>query len=59
MDFIDVRIGPDGIAYGAFVDSCMPKPKPGCTEENPTNAGAFEGAFEGLVTRIVGGPSLN
>ena len=59
MDFIDVRIGPEGIAYGAFVDTCMPKPEPGCTAKNPTNAGAFSGGFEGLVTRIAGGPSLN
>ena len=59
MDFIDVMIGPDGIAYGAFVDSCMPAPEPACTKETPTNAGAFEGGSEGLVTKIVGGPSLN
>jgi hypothetical protein len=60
LDFIDVTIGPDGIAYGAFVDTCMPKNSdPACTEKTPTNAGAFEGSYEGLVTKIVGGPSLN
>ncbi len=61
MDFIDVRIGPDGIAYGAFVDTCMPAPEgeASCTEATPTNAGAFAGRSEGLVTKIVGGPSLN
>lgn len=60
LDFVDVTIGRDGIAYGAFVDTCMPEnSEPACTEENPTNAGAFSGSYEGLVTRIVGGPSLN
>jgi len=60
LDFIDVRIGPDGIAYGAFVDTCLPKNSdPACTEKTPTNAGAFEGSYEGIVTRIVGGPSLS
>ena len=59
LDFIDVSIGPDGIAYGAFVDSCMPNSDPACTEKEPINAGAFAGSYEGLVTKIVGGPSLN
>lgn len=58
LDFVDVSIGPDGIAYGAFVDSCMPESDPACTEKNPVNAGAFSGSYEGLVTRIMGGPSL-
>ncbi|MGH2757112.1 MAG: sialidase family protein [Actinomycetota bacterium] len=49
-DFIDVEIGPDGIAYGAFVDGCMK----GCTKFTPR-----EGDYEGLVTKLVGGPSLN
>jgi len=59
LDFVDVSIGPDGIAYAAFVDTCMTKSDPPCTEESPTNAGAFAGSYEGLVTKIVGGPSLN
>jgi hypothetical protein len=49
-DFIDVEIGPDGIAYGAFVDGCMKN----CTELTPR-----EGDYEGLVMKLVGGPSLN
>lgn len=49
-DFIDVEIGPDGIAYGAFVDGCMKE----CTEMTPR-----EGDYEGLVTKLIGGPSLN
>ncbi len=49
-DFIDVEIGSDGIAYGAFVDGCMK----GCTEATPR-----EGDYEGLVTKLVGGPRLN
>ncbi len=57
FDFIDVEIGRDGIAYGAFVDSCMPPPsktEPGCTEMTPQ-----EGDYEGLMTKLVGGPRLN
>ncbi|HEV3473642.1 MAG TPA: hypothetical protein VG408_10675, partial [Actinomycetota bacterium] len=56
-DFIDVEIAPDGIAYGAFVDGCMPgatKDDLDCTEETPR-----EGDYEGLVTRLVGAPPLN
>ncbi|MGH2806174.1 MAG: sialidase family protein, partial [Actinomycetota bacterium] len=49
-DFIDVEIGSDGIAYGAFVDGCMK----GCTEVAPR-----EGDYEGLVTKLVGGPRLD
>jgi hypothetical protein len=62
MDFVDVRIGPDGVAYAAFVDVCMPgpAPEPGCTSKTPNNAfGPGTGLSEGLVTKIVGGPSLN
>lgn len=59
LDFVDVTIGPDGIAYGALVDTCMEKSEPPCTADQPTNAGAFSGSYEGLVTKIVGGPSLN
>ena len=56
FDFIDVEIGTDGIAYGAFVDSCMPPAsvgQPGCTELTPA-----EGDYEGLMMKLVGGPSL-
>lgn len=56
FDFIDVEIGRDGIAYGAFVDSCIPPIKaglPGCTEATPG-----EGEYEGLMTKLTGGPSL-
>lgn len=55
-DFIDVEIAPDGVAYGAFVDGCMPAAvpdEPGCTEITPR-----EGDYEGLVTRVVGAPPL-
>jgi hypothetical protein len=48
-DFIDVEIGPDGLAYGAFVDGCMAK----CTELKPR-----EGEYEGLVARLLGAPNL-
>jgi hypothetical protein len=56
FDFIDVEIGRDGIPYGAFVDSCIPSPSPGvagCTEMTPG-----EGDYEGLMMKLVGGPSL-
>ena len=56
FDFIDVEIGRDGIPYGAFVDSCIPpeaEGQPGCTEISPT-----DGDYEGLMTKLVGGPSL-
>jgi hypothetical protein len=55
-DFIDVEIGPDGIAYGAFVDGCIPSKdpaKPGCDEIRPR-----EGDYEGLVAKLVGAPNL-
>lgn len=58
MDFIDVEIGTDGIAYGAFVDACMPEPAPGCTPETRTNADSVNGGYEGLVVKLTGGPSL-
>ena len=50
MDFIDVEIGPDGVAYGVYVDSCMSD----CITENagPTDE------YEGLVGRLLGGPRL-
>ena len=55
-DFIDVEIGRDGIAYGAFVDSCIPPATPGiagCTKATPD-----AGEYEGLMMKLVGGPSL-
>lgn len=48
-DFIDVEIGPDGIPYAAFVDGCMLL----CTAVTPR-----AGDYEGLVGKLVGGPSL-
>ncbi len=48
-DFIDVEIGPDGQAFGAFVDGCMDL----CSEIQPR-----EGDYEGLVTTLVGAPRL-
>jgi hypothetical protein len=56
FDFIDVEIGRDGIPYGAYVDSCMPAiavGQPGCTELTPS-----DGDYEGLMMKLVGGPSL-
>ena len=55
FDFIDVEIGPDGIPYGAFVDSCMPSKTPGegCSETTPS-----EGDYEGLMSKLIGGPTL-
>ena len=50
FDFIDVEIDRFGTAYGAFVDSCMK----GCTAMEPD-----EGDYEGLITKLVGGPRLN
>lgn len=58
MDFIDVEISPLGIAFAAFVDSCIPEPAPGCTADNPINASA-EGSYEGIVTKLVGAQRLN
>ena len=49
FDFIDVEIGADGIPYGAYVDSCMK----GCTAVTPD-----EGDYEGLMMKLIGGPSL-
>lgn len=50
-DFIDVEIGPDGIAYGAFVDGCMDE----CVKDRRL---ARAGDYEGLVTKLVGGRPL-
>lgn len=50
FDFIDVEIGPDGIAYGAFVDDCMNL----CAEGGPSDPQDYEG----LMTKLVGAPSL-
>jgi hypothetical protein len=48
FDFIDVEIGPDGVPYGAFVDGCMGL----CAE------GGASDEYEGLMGKLVGGPSL-
>ena len=56
FDFIDVEIGPDGVPYGAFVDSCMPPASPGL--EGCTPADPDAGDYEGLMMKLVGGPSL-
>ncbi|MGI8408105.1 MAG: sialidase family protein [Actinomycetota bacterium] len=48
FDFIDVEIGPDGIAYGAFVDGCMDV----CPEGLPSEG------YEGLMSKLVGAPLL-
>jgi hypothetical protein len=50
FDFIDVEIGPDGIAYGAFVDGCMK----GCTVKEPAQSD-----YEGLMSKLVGVPRLD
>ena len=49
FDFIDVTIGPDGIPYAAFVDDCMKD----CTVFTPD-----ESDYEGVMTKLVGGPRL-
>lgn len=51
-DFIDVEIGNDGVPYGAFVDGCMDE----CVK---SHAAARAGDYEGLVTKLTGGPNLN
>jgi hypothetical protein len=49
-DFIDMVIGPDGTPWGAFVDGCTVT----CgTGDSTTNLGS-----DGVVGRMVGGPSL-
>ena len=56
FDFIDVEIGPDGTPYGAYVDSCIPSPgpgQPGCAPETHN-----DGDYEGLMMKLIGGPSL-
>lgn len=52
FDFIDVEIGGDGIAYGAFVDGCTEL----CTE---VETAARQSGNEGLISKLVGGPRLN
>lgn len=51
-DFIDVEIDSDGVAHGAFVDGCMDV----CVKQRLQGRA---GDYEGLVTKLVGGPSLN
>ncbi|HJR44098.1 MAG TPA: sialidase family protein [Actinomycetota bacterium] len=49
-DFIDIVIGPDGTAWGAFVDACIMA----CADPKADgNAGA-----EAIVGHLVGGPKL-
>lgn len=50
-DFLDVVIGPDGTAWGVFVDGCY---VPDCDEDGML----LENAGEAVVGRLVGGPSL-
>ncbi len=50
FDFIDVVIAPDGSPYATFVDACGGM----CTEET----GRASYGNEGVVARIIGGPSL-
>lgn len=50
-DFIDVRIGPDGVPWAALIDAC--------TEDCATGERMVdEEDGEGIVARLVGGPSL-
>ncbi len=49
FDFIDIVIGPDGTAWGAFVDGCTAA----CATIGPNNAGS-----DAVVGRLVGGPRL-
>ncbi len=48
-DFIDIVIGPDGTAWGAFVDGCISI----CATTGPSNLGS-----EAVVGHLVGGPKL-
>lgn len=49
-DFIDVRIGPDGTPWAAFVDLC--------TGDCSTGKQMTDNANDGIVGRLVGGPNL-
>ena len=49
-DFLDIRIGPDGTPWAEFVD--------GCENACATGASMKDNASEGIVGRLVGGPSL-
>lgn len=48
-DFIDVVVGPDGTAWGAFVDGCISL----CSTAGPANLGS-----EAIVGHLRGGPKL-
>ena len=48
-DFIDIVIGPDGSAWGAFVDGCIAI----CSSTGPSNLGS-----EAIVGHLAGGPKL-
>lgn len=49
-DFLDVRLGPDGTPWASFVDGCQAE-----CERDPARS---NNAHEGLVGRLVNGPSL-
>ena len=49
FDFIDVVVGPDGSAWGAFVDGCISI----CATAGPNNLGS-----EAIVGHLAGGPKL-
>lgn len=53
QDFLDVRIGPDGVPWASFVDDCM-----GPGEECATREEALDTLREGVAGWLVGGPSL-
>jgi hypothetical protein len=53
QDFIDVRIGPDGTPWGAFVDDCL---GPGTRCDHPMEA--LNTHRVGAVGWLLGGPSL-
>lgn len=59
QDFIDVRIGPDGTAWGAFVDDCLGEGVNCSTREiAPGVEEALDTQREGVAGWIWGGPSL-
>lgn len=55
QDFMDVRIGPDGTPYGAFVDDCL---GPGARCLRYDEAGGIDTHRMGAVGWLAGGPSL-
>src|SRR5688572_3555945 len=51
-DFVDLKIGPDGVPHAVFVDRCMRECVEGGTANTP------KGEVQAVVARLVGGPSL-